>query len=165
MQYEEDREREHLDDEHWNWAELPKLILQSTNKYKITENQLKIKKKHTKHTRRHKEIKIWYNRVWSKLVNFGKSEPREWSLQLGLHAQCNASVSGHWLWILSHRLGPRPQQHRWEKLVSPQMDQSTATLTYLGGDANGSHKDAPADLAHIFFLKICLSWAAFIFAL
>ena len=43
MQYEEDREREHLDDEHWNWAELPKLILQIINKYKITENQTKIK--------------------------------------------------------------------------------------------------------------------------
>ena len=43
MQYEEDREREHLDDEHWNYVEPPELILQNTNKYKITQKQTKNK--------------------------------------------------------------------------------------------------------------------------
>ena len=30
----------------------------------------------------------------------------------------------------------------WERLVSPQMGQSTVISTYQGGDANESHKDA-----------------------
>ena len=49
MQYEEDREREHLDDEHWNIAEPPELNYQNTQT-NIKAHKNKLKNKSTQST-------------------------------------------------------------------------------------------------------------------
>ena len=52
MQYEEEREREHLDDEHWNTAEPPKLNRQNTQtNIKAHKIKLKIKAHKTHQTK------------------------------------------------------------------------------------------------------------------
>ena len=58
MQYEEDREREHLDDEHWNTAEPPELNYQNTQtNIKAHKNKLKIKA-HKAHQTKQRKKKI-----------------------------------------------------------------------------------------------------------
>ena len=60
MQYKEDREREHLDDEHWNTAEPLEVNYQNTKtNIKAHKNKLKIKahKSHKTHQTKQRKKK------------------------------------------------------------------------------------------------------------